>query len=117
LTKKYELVINTAIGGFSLSREAILLGRKISKNSQWGGSVLVGDEQWIDQDYTGSANVVRHDKTLVAVFKQLQGNCSNQPNALALIAIDEPEYTLYIDDTGPETVTVKSKFKFHCIEE
>lgn len=112
MSEKYQLVINTAIGGFSLSREAILLGRKISGEPSWGGLVLIGDEDWIDCDYVESVQVERHDPILIQVFNKLGEQTSKKKGSLKLIEIDEPEYHLYIDDIGLEHVTPKSHFNF-----
>lgn len=77
------IVFNACYGGFSLSREAVLLGRKISGDPKWGGAVLAGDvaeSGWeVDRDY-GHVDVARHDPVLVEVVKKLgdkaSGDCA-----------------------------------------
>ena len=114
MSKKYELVINKAIGGFALTREAILMGRERSDNPKWGGEILAGDsnEEWPDEDYLSSVDVERHDPVLVSLFKEFGNKISANENGLELIEIDEPEYSLFVDDIGPERVTPKSQYSF-----
>ena len=38
-----KVVYNGCYGGFSLSREAILLARELSGNPTWGGACLKGE--------------------------------------------------------------------------
>ena len=38
-----KVAYNSCYGGFSLSREAVLRGRKLSDNPKWAGCVLKGD--------------------------------------------------------------------------
>jgi len=63
-----KVVYNTDFGGFSLSNEAIALGRELSKNRQWGKN------PWY-------ANIPRHDHTLVAIVETLGGDKASGSHA------------------------------------
>lgn len=73
-----KVVYNSCSGGFGISREAVLLGRKISGDPTWGGPCIIGDEiirygnnkTIIDKDY-GSSTVKRTDPVLVQVVEML----------------------------------------------
>ena len=57
-----KVVINACYGGFSLSKEAVMLGRELSCDAK----------DWIKCDPTyGYLDVSRHDKILVAVVESL----------------------------------------------
>lgn len=117
MCKMYQLVINNLnIGSFALSKEAILLGRKISNNPLWGGEIIKGDNDWLEEDYLLSVQLKRHDETLIKVFTELGNKTALEKNGLKLIEIDEPEYELFINELGKETVTPKSKYNFIKIE-
>lgn len=70
----YKVVINRCYGGFSLSREAVLLGRGLSGDPEWGGPTITGDKydngEPVDSDY-GYVKLPRHDKVLVEVVEKL----------------------------------------------
>lgn len=79
----YKVVISRCYGGFSLSREAVLLGRKISGDPKWGGPTIVGDKYNngvpVNGDH-GYVELPRHDKVLVEVVEKLgkaaSGRCA-----------------------------------------
>lgn len=70
-----KIVINKEYGGFGLSKEAILLGRKISGNPNWGGAEVEGDVratgEIVPRTYGFIEGVARHNEVLVAVVEQL----------------------------------------------
>jgi len=80
-----KVVYNACFGGFSLSREAILLGRKLSGDPNWGGACIIGDTYddgtKVNDDYGGGRDISRHDPILVEVVEQLgekaSGSCAN----------------------------------------
>ena len=107
----YKVVINRCYGGFSLSREAVLLGRELSGDSKWGGPTIVGDEYAcgtpVERDY-GYVKLPRHDKVLVEVVEKLgeaaSGRCAN-------LEVEEIDSRYYVIDEygGIESVhTVES---------
>lgn len=83
--EKMKVAYSACFGGFSLSREAILLGREISKNDKWVNPSIKGDSyengDVLDFDYGSLNDESREDETLIAVIEQLgdkaNGNCSN----------------------------------------
>ena len=74
-----KVVYNACYGGFSLSREAVLLGRKLSGNPNWNGPCIKGDfyEKGIpvEFDYCHlDDDISRDDPILVQVVEQLGFN-------------------------------------------
>lgn len=108
-----KIVINTCFGGFGLSKEAILLGRKLSGDPLWGGACLKGDqlEGWkspMRHDYSGGDDLDRDDPLLIRVVEELgkkaDGDCAK------LSIVDLPKGTLYrIDEyDGRESIETMS---------
>ena len=62
---KLKVVLNNCYGGFGLSKEAVLLGRKISGDPEWGELEKLG-KTWYG-DFDGD----RHDPVLVEVVETL----------------------------------------------
>lgn len=97
--KKMKLVINGCYGGFSLSREAVLLGRELSGDPEWGGPCIKGDKhpdgQKVDSDYGGAGDLSRHDETLVKVVKKLGKKAGGNCSALEIVEVpDGLNYTI-----------------------
>ena len=74
-----KVVYNNCFGGFSLSTEAVLLGRQLSNNPKWGGVVLKG-EKWNDgtvnegtlfDSHHINDDIPRHDPILIQVIETL----------------------------------------------
>jgi len=109
-----KVVYNNCYGGFGLSKDAVLLGRKLSGNPKWGGACLKGDEyapgKYMDRDYSGGDNLDRHDPILVEVVEQL-GKKANGMCA-SLVIVDIPKGTPYrIDEyDGNESVETHSSY-------
>lgn len=80
----YKVVYNDCYGGYSLSREAILLGRKISGDPTWGGVCIIGDTYEngdpVAYDYGYVYELPRHDPILIQVVEELgekaSGSCA-----------------------------------------
>lgn len=93
----YKVVINLCYGGFSLSREAVLLGREISGDPAWGGPTIVGDKydngEPVGDDY-GYVKLPRHDKVLVEVVEKLGDAASGRCAALKVEEIDSRYYVI-----------------------
>jgi hypothetical protein len=119
----YKVVYNDCYGGFSLSREAVLLARELSGDPDWGGVCIKGD-YWVkddkkilwDYDY-GHCDVPRHDPILIKVVEQLgtkraSGGCSE-------LKIEEIFTNTYrIDEyDGLETVMVSDSYGWTVIED
>lgn len=70
-----KVVINKQYGGFSLSREAVELARKLSGDPNWGGATIAGDiypdGKFVIYDYGFVHDIKRSDPILVAVVEQL----------------------------------------------
>lgn len=79
-----KVVYNGCYGGFSLSREAVLLGRQLSGDPNWGGPCIPGDVyangQAVKMDYGHCYKLERHDPILIQVVETLgkaaSGNCA-----------------------------------------
>lgn len=90
-----KVVYNACYGGFSLSREAVLLAREISGNPEWGGvDVIFGRIR---------GGVKRHDPILLRVVAELGEKASGR---FACLKIQEIKGSVYrIDEyDGYETV-------------
>jgi hypothetical protein len=95
-----KVVINRCYGGFSLSREAVLLARKLSGNKKWGGACIKGDKykdhEICASDY-GFVDVERTDRWLVKVVELLNAKANGSHAKLRVVEI--PDGTRYtIDD-------------------
>jgi hypothetical protein len=85
-----EIVINAGHGGFSLSREGVLLGRKLSNNENWGGACIVGDIYSDGKECTmdfGFVTVERNDPILVQVVKKLKRKANGDCASLKIVEI------------------------------
>jgi hypothetical protein len=113
-----KVAYNRCFGGFSFSREAVLLARELSANPTWGGCVLKG-EKWPDGANTANddyghidSDIPRHDPVLVQVIERL-GDAAN--GMCAKLAIAElPSGTAYrIDEyDGRETVETNDSYEW-----
>ena len=108
LSKLRKVVYNNCYGSFSLSTEAIKLGRQLSNNPKWGGATLEG-EKYDDNTIcppslsnTHYKDIDRHDPILVQVVEQL-GPKAGGKYALLKIAIVKYKYRIDYYD-GNETV-------------
>lgn len=85
----YKVVYNACYGGFSLSRDAVLMAREMSGNPTWGGTCLRGDkypstEETCDEDYGFISDVPRHDPVLVSVVDSLGGRANGEMTKLRI---------------------------------
>lgn len=104
-----KVVYNACYGGFGLSEEAVLLGRELSDNQEWGGACLVGDVyaggKVVEKFYGAHCgNLERTDETLVKVVETLGEKANGR---FADLRIDEiPDGVEYeIDEyDGQESV-------------
>ena len=102
-TMKKKVVYNQCWGGFSLSRKAVELGRKLSGDEKWA-DITLGGEPYDDgsgvasMDYDDSnypdSDFPRHDKILVQVVETL-GKSAN--GGLANLVVYELEGTKYFN--------------------
>lgn len=102
-----KFVINDCFGGFSLSREAVLLGRELSGDPSWGGPCIVGDTypkgETVDHDY-GYVDVDRRDAILVEVVEKLKEKASGLCACLKVVKLKEgTKFRITVYD-GAETV-------------
>jgi len=92
-----KVVYNNCYGGFGLSREAVLLGRKLSNNPNWCGPCIKGDfwkpGEPVKYNHGGGSNLERTDPILVQVVEQL-GERANGMYA-SLVIENVPEGTAY----------------------
>lgn len=115
--KLIKVAYNTSYGGFSLSRDAVLMARKLSGNPRWGGAYVKGDlfggELIVCKtDYGHIYKILRHDRVLVRVIEEL-GMAANGPQAR--LAIRElPSGTAYFIDeyNGREQIVTAEEFKW-----
>ena len=73
-----KVVYNSTFGGYALTQEAVLLGRKLSNNPNWGELVLKGEKypngtinEWADEVFPDDNILPRHDPILVQVVETL----------------------------------------------
>jgi hypothetical protein len=93
-----KIVLNKCYGGFSLSREAVLLGRAFSNNPNWGGPCIKGDSykdgEIVPFDYGYIKDIERDDPILVQVVEYL-GSKKSSGSCAKLEVEDIPKGTLY----------------------
>jgi hypothetical protein len=107
-----EIVINVAIGGFALSRAAIVRARELSGDPTWGGPVLIGDLRdpaeppdapynRVEEDYgTCDSWVQRDDPVLLQVVKEL-GPAAADADLCELAIVPIPaEVEFHVCDSG-----------------
>lgn len=97
--KKNKIVYNSCYGGFSLSKEAIILGRKLSGDNRWAGVLLAGEEYKNGEKcefFYGSIeyDFPRHDKVLVDVVEKLGENASGTCSDLDIFIIEGNQYRI-----------------------
>lgn len=103
-----KVVYNDCYGGFGLSREAVLLARKLSGNPNWGGPCIIGDVYaggvLVADDYGHCDNVARTDEFLVKVVEILGDKANGRYAKLKITSV--PKGTKYrIDEyDGMESV-------------
>ena len=97
-----KVVYNACFGGFSLSPDAVRLGRKISGNPKWADA---------DEKYGFIEGIERHDTVLVQVVEEL-GRAAASGSCAKLAIKEVPSGTLYrIDEyDGSETVMTNSDY-------
>lgn len=111
--KKHKVAYNACWGGFSLSKSAVLLARKLSGDDRWGDVAFEG-ETWksgelctLPDEHYGNNNhldgIERHDPVLIEVIEILGEAASGD---LANVQVYELEGSKYwIEDyDGMETV-------------
>lgn len=87
-----KVVINSCFGGFDLSARALVLGRQISGNPEWG-----------------SYDTPRDDGTLIAVVEQLGADAGSNVSRLEIVTIpDDVEWQIEEYD-GNEWVAEKHR--------
>lgn len=104
---KCKVVYNGCYGGFSLSREAVLLGRELSGNSSWGGPCIIGDKyktgEMVDADHGHIEGISRHDDVLVRVVEAIGNSASGFCSDLKIAESGVTRYRIDEYD-GYETV-------------
>lgn len=110
-----KVVYNACYGGFSLSEDAVRLGRELSRDERWGGIVLKGDKYdngeeclsfhggYLDYD------TPRHDEILVQVVEKLGSEKAS--GSFAKLKIAEIEGPYRIDEyDGFESVETPDSY-------
>lgn len=113
-----KIAYNRCFGGFSLSREAVLLARELSGNPTWGGCVLKG-EKWSDSDKLANddyghidSDIPRHDPILVQVIEKLGDKANGMCAKLALFQLI-PGTAYRIDEyDGRESVETNDSYEW-----
>lgn len=111
-----KVVYNACFGGFSLSREAVLLARQISGDPNWGGPCIIGDHysdgKSVEIDYGYVEDMPRHDPVLINVVEQLGREAEGD---LSVLKIKElPDRSRYrIDEyDGNESVETPDSYEW-----
>jgi hypothetical protein len=113
----YKVAYNDCWGGFTLSREAVLLAREISGNPRWGGAVLKGetytDGSVRDFDHGNACHVdvKRHDPVLIRVLETLGTKRAGGPFSRLEIAHVDRVYRI-TEHAGLETVQEPSDLEW-----
>lgn len=82
----FKVAYNACYGGFSLSSEAVALGKKIAgPDSKWNQ---------IDSKYGLERGVGRHDATLIVVIEKLGDKANGMCAKLKIEEIDTPMYRI-----------------------
>ena len=75
-----KVAYNGCDGGFCLSREAVILARKLSGNDGWGGVTIKGDVyedgRICDSDYGSIHGISRDNEFLISVIETLKDKAS-----------------------------------------
>lgn len=104
-TKKYKVVRNACFGGFSISKEAVLLGRKLFPNNKmwWDekyGNVLDGEKY---EDGTVAAihsfdsygrDIPRHHPELIEVIETLKEKANGRFADLKIETLNGTQYLI-----------------------
>ena len=104
-----KVAYNNCFGGFRVSKDGVLLGRKLSGNIKWGGVCITGDKyddgDVCDRDYGASFDDEnRTDKVLIDVIEALGDKASGFCSSLAIAEIpDGAEFEITYYD-GLESV-------------
>tara|TARA_R110000782_G_scaffold169385_1_gene261292 strand:+ start:201 stop:560 length:360 start_codon:yes stop_codon:yes gene_type:complete len=113
-----KIVYNSCYGGFSLSREAILLAREISGDPKWNGPCIVGDTYGcgtkVDNDY-GFFDVDlidRHDPVLVQVVEELGQLAGGNHASLKIYETTSKAYRIDEYDGNETVVTRDNDYEF-----
>lgn len=89
-----KVVYNACYGGASLSREAVLLGRKLSGNEKWMPHSIKGDVYpcgaICDSDFGHLDDTPRHDDILVKVVETLGERASGFCSKLKVTEVSGP---------------------------
>lgn len=122
-----KIVYNACYGGFSLSREAVLLARKISGDPEWGGPCIKGDfykaygadpnnRKQVESDYGYIRDIERYDPVLVQVVEKLGKKASGECASLAIENV--PKGSAYrIDEyDGYESVMTVDNYDWKIAE-
>lgn len=114
-----KVVYNACYGGFSLSREAILLAREMTGDPRWGAPCIKGDKYddgtEVDADYGRIRDrVKRHDPILLRVVVELGEKASGK---FARLKIQEIKGSIYrIDEyDGMETVVTPDEVEHEWV--
>ena len=110
-----KIVYNDYNGGFDLTPEAILLGRKLSGDPRWGGAALKGDVDVAGRIMTEDRGCPEHPRTdpvLVAVVETL-GEAAGGWYARLRIS-DLPKGTAYriTEHEGIETIELRDEIEW-----
>jgi len=108
-----KVVYNRCWGGFSISKAAVLLARKLSGDDNWG-DIQLGGEPYSDGSgaadpaYDGSNRpdnelIPRHDPVLVSIVETLGDTANGEMAKLEIYELEGNKYWIEYYD-GMETV-------------
>ena len=105
-----KVAYNACYGGFSLSREGVLLGRELSGDPKWGGCMLKGE---LYDDGSGLAtndyghldyDFPRTDPVLIEVIEKLGKKANGTYASLAIAKVPKGEKYRIDEYDGVESV-------------
>lgn len=109
-----KVVINSEVGGFSLSRAAVMKGRELSGNPEWGGMCIKGDTYsdggLVEEDYGFIHDIKRNDPILIQVVSCLRKMANGEHANLKVVNIpDDVDWEIHVGDSGAEWIAEKHR--------
>lgn len=102
-----KVAYNACYGGFTLSVDAVRLGRELTGDPKWGGNCIIGDVydcgSPVTYNYGSSCyDIPRHDDVLIKVIESLGDKASGLCSKIKIEEVEGPYRISEYD--GYETV-------------
>lgn len=111
MKKKYEVVVNSCYGGFSISKKALLRLRELEPNNKrwWADDCVLQGESYSEGSVCthdwgcGGRDIPRHHPLLLKVVKELKKEANGYCSDLEIVKLDGEQY-LITEYDGLESV-------------